>query len=44
VIDNTDTPRDGQRFAVFFSDGMPLGIPRTVFRGAMRELSVCGSI
>lgn len=42
VIDNADTPHDGQRFAVFFSDGMRLGIPRTVFRGAMRELSVSG--
>ena len=42
VIDNPDTTRDGQRFAVFFSDGMPLGTPRTVLRGAMRELSVRG--
>jgi len=42
VIDNIDTPRGGQRFAVFFSDGVPLGIPRTVFRGTMRELSVGG--
>jgi hypothetical protein len=42
VIDDADTPPDGQRLAVFFSDGMPLGIPRTVFRGAMRELSVGG--
>src|SRR5215471_14889447 len=42
VIDNPDTARDGQRFAVFFSDGMPLGTPRTVLRGAMRELSVGG--
>ena len=42
VIDGTDTARDGQRLAVFFSDGMPLGVPRTVFRGATRELSVGG--
>ena len=42
VIDDADTPPDGQRLAVFFSDGMPLGIPRTVLRGAMRELSVGG--
>src|SRR5271165_1281229 len=43
VIDNTDTTRDGQRLAVFFSDGMPLGVPRTVLRGATRELSLGGS-
>ena len=41
VIDDTTT-RDGQRLAVFFSDGMPLGVPRTVLRGATRELSVGG--
>jgi hypothetical protein len=42
VIDDADTTRDGQRLAVFFSDGMPLGVPRTVLRGATRELSVGG--
>ena len=42
VIDDTDTTRDGQRLAVFFSDGMPLGVPRTVLRAATRELSVGG--
>ena len=42
VIDDTDTTRDGQRLAVFFSDGRPLGVPRTVLRGATRELSVGG--
>jgi hypothetical protein len=42
VVDDADTPRDSQRLAVFFSDGMPLGIPRIVLRGAMRELSVGG--
>lgn len=42
VIGDADTRRDGQRLAVFFSDGMPLGVPRTVRRGATRELSVGG--
>jgi hypothetical protein len=42
VIDDTDTTRNGQRLVVFFSDGMPLGVPRTVLRGATRELSVGG--
>ena len=42
VIEDTDTPREGQRWAVFFSDGLPLGVPRTVFHGAKRELSVGG--
>lgn len=42
VIEDSDTTRDGQRWAVFFSDGMPLGVPRTVLRGATRELSVGG--
>jgi hypothetical protein len=42
VIDDTDTTPDGQRLAVFFSDGMPLGVPRTVLRGATRKLSVGG--
>jgi hypothetical protein len=42
VVEDSDTTRDGQRWAVFFSDGMPLGVPRTVLRGATRELSVGG--
>ena len=42
VIEDTDTARDGERGAVFFSDGMPLGVPRTVLRGTTRELSVGG--
>jgi len=42
VIEDIDTTRDGQRWAVFFSDGMPLGEPRTVLRGTTRELSVGG--
>ena len=42
VLDDTDTTRDGQRLTVFFSDGMPLGVPRTVLRGATHELSVGG--
>ena len=36
VIDDIDTTRDGQRWTVFFSDGMLLGEPRTVFRGTRR--------
>ena len=42
VIEGIDTTRDGQRWVVFFSDGMPLGEPRTVLRGTTRELSVGG--
>ena len=42
VIEDIDTTHDGQRWAVFFSDGMPLGEPRTVLRGTTRELSVGG--
>jgi hypothetical protein len=42
VIEDADTARDGRRWAVFFSDGMPLGVPRTVLRGATREISVGG--
>jgi hypothetical protein len=42
VIEGIDTTRDGQRWAVFFSDGMPLGEPRTVLRGTRREVSVSG--
>jgi hypothetical protein len=42
VIEDGDTTRAGRRWAVFFSDGMPLGVPRTVLRGATRELSVGG--
>jgi len=42
VVEDSDTTRDGQRWAVFFSDGMPLGVPRTVLRGATRDLSVGG--
>jgi hypothetical protein len=42
VIDDTDATRDGQRLAVFFSDGMPLGVPRTVLRGTTHRLSVGG--
>jgi hypothetical protein len=42
VIEGIDTTRDGQRWAVFFSDGMPLGEPRTVLRGTTREVSVSG--
>jgi hypothetical protein len=42
VIEETDTTRDGRRWAVFFSDGLPLGVPHTVLRGATRELSVRG--
>ena len=42
VIDDINTTRDGQRWTVFFSDGMLLGEPRTVFRGTTRELSVGG--
>ena len=44
ILDDTDTTRDGQRLTVFFSDGMPLGVPRTVLRGATHELSVGGFI
>jgi hypothetical protein len=42
VIEAIDITRDGQRWAVFFSDGMPLGVPRTILRGTTRELSVGG--
>jgi hypothetical protein len=42
LIEDTDTARDGERRAVFFSDGMLLGVPRTVLRGTTRELSVGG--
>jgi hypothetical protein len=42
VIEDTDTIRDGQRWAVLFSDGMPLGVPHTVLRGTTRELSIGG--
>ena len=42
VIEETDTARDGQRWAVYFSDGMPLGAPRTVLRGTKRKLSIGG--
>ena len=42
VIEDTDTARDGERGAVFFSDGMPLGVPRIVLRGTTRGLSVGG--
>jgi hypothetical protein len=41
VIEDIDTTR-GERWAVFFSDGMPLGQPRKVLRGKPRELSVGG--
>jgi hypothetical protein len=40
VIEGIDATRSGQRWAVFFSDGMPLGEPRPVLRGTTRELSV----
>ena len=40
VIDDADTMREGGRVAVLFSDGMPLGIPRTVIRGVTQEVSV----
>ena len=42
VIEGIDTARDGQRWAVFFSDGMLLGEPRTVLRGTTHEVSVSG--
>ena len=42
VIEGIDTTRDGQRWVVFFSDGMPLGEPRTVLRGTTHEVSVSG--
>jgi hypothetical protein len=42
VIDDTDATRDGQRLAVFFSDGMPVGVPRIVLRGKTHRLSVGG--
>src|SRR6516165_10970027 len=42
VIEDIDTTRDGKLWAVFFSDGMPLGEPRPVLRGMTRELSVSG--
>jgi hypothetical protein len=42
VIGNAVNPHDGRRLAVFFSDGMPLGVPGTIRLGATRELSVGG--
>jgi hypothetical protein len=42
VIEDIERTRDGERWAVFFSDGMPLGEPRKVVRGKPRELSVGG--
>ena len=42
VIDDTATIGEGGRLAILFSDGMPLGIPRTVIRGVTQEVSVSG--
>ena len=46
VIEDIDTTHDGERWSVFFSDGLPLGEPlgepRKVLRGKPRELSVGG--
>ena len=42
VVDDIDATRNGQRLAVFFSDGMYLGLPQTVVRGAKRDLSAGG--
>jgi len=42
VIEDIDTTRDGKLWAAFFSDGMPLGVPRKVLRGKPRALSVGG--
>jgi hypothetical protein len=42
VIEDIDITRDGQRWVVFFSDGMPLGQPRKVLQRKPRELSVGG--
>ena len=42
VIDDPAADPEGGSLVVFFSDGMPLGVPRTVIRGATRELTVGG--
>jgi hypothetical protein len=44
VIEGIDTTRDGQRWAVLFSDGMPLGEPRTVLRARPASFPSAGSI
>jgi hypothetical protein len=42
VVDDVNTGRNGQRLAVFFSDGMYLGAPRIVALGTTRNLSAGG--
>lgn len=42
VVDGIDATHNGQRLMVFFSDGMPLGLPRTIVGDARRDLSAGG--
>jgi hypothetical protein len=42
VVGATDNADDDRHLAVFFSDGMPIGLPQTIARGASREVSVGG--
>ena len=42
VVDGIDATRNGRRLAVFFSDGIELGLPRIVVRGPRSDLSAGG--
>jgi hypothetical protein len=42
VVDGIDATRNGRRPVLFFSDGVQLGLPRTVVRGPRNDLSAGG--